>query len=83
MSTDSARSAFDWPAGWTPGPLHEPPRSVYPPYTRRRFVAVESRLERAVALVHALVGIEIEAHDARTRGGWPAATLRPSRRWWR
>jgi hypothetical protein len=65
-STDNAWSGFDWPAGWTPGPLHEQPRSVYPPYTCRRFAFGESRLERAVALVHALGGVELGAYDART-----------------
>lgn len=65
-SADDAWGGFDWPVGWTPGPLDERPRSVYPPYTGRRFGTGGSRLERAVALVHALGGVELGAHDACT-----------------
>jgi hypothetical protein len=61
-----APCGFDWPPGWTPGPLYNPPRSVYPPYTSRRgILSSDCELERAAALVHALAGIELGVQDAR------------------
>lgn len=63
---ESSPNSFEWPAGWTAGPLHDTPRSVYPPYVGRQGLRLsDTELERAAALVWALRGVELGRQDAR------------------
>lgn len=58
------RGGFDWPPGWCPGPLHDPPYTVFPPFTEPRADGAEDTVQDKVsAVLDALIGVDVGPAD--------------------